>query len=236
MTCLDAVIVVGTSTVRLFYPHAVPNRPSQHATNTAFYRRNRQEEILRVRTRQAATVSFLRSLRDEACADCGGSFEPNQMDFDHRNPTAKSFRLTESSAMLMSRARLLDEVRKCEVVCANCHRVRTQVSNAARSTNAIMAGGSSRYLERKRAAWREHARVLAKLRNVPCADCGRRFPPCAMDFDHRDQRAKTSGVTRMVGRAGVARILAEAAKCDIVCANCHRARTLKRRGDDSRRE
>jgi hypothetical protein len=55
-----------------------------------------------------------------------------------------------------------------------------------------------------------------------------------MDFDHRDQRAKTSGVTRMVGRAGVARILAEAAKCDIVCANCHRARTLARRVNSTR--
>jgi hypothetical protein len=130
--------------------------------------------------------------------------------------------------------RLLDEVAKCEVVCANCHRARTWISNAARSMNQVTVGRSSLYLERKRATWREHVRVLGKLRDVPCADCGRRFPACAMDFDHRDQRAKTSGVTRMVGRAGVARILAEAAKCDIVCANCHRARTLARRVNSTR--
>jgi hypothetical protein len=218
----------------LFYPDAVSNRPSQRATNAAFYWRNRREEILRVRTRQAATVAFLRNLRNEPCADCGGSFPPDQMDFDHRNPAAKSFRLTEGRAMLMSRPRLLSEVNKCDVVCANCHRVRTQVSHAARVTNDVRAG-SSPNLARKRAAWREHAGVLDKLRDVPCADCGRRFPPCAMDFDHRQPEGKTSGVTRLVGRAGMARILAEAAKCDIVCANCHRARTLERRGG-SRRE
>jgi hypothetical protein len=46
-----------------------------------------------------------------------------------------------------------------------------------------------------------------------------------MDFDHRDPSQKRARVTAMIGRAGTARILAEAAKCDIVCANCHRVRT-----------
>ena len=39
-------------------------------------------------------------------------------------------------------------------------------------------------LARKRAAWRAQARLLDQLRDRPCADCGGRFPPCAMDFDH----------------------------------------------------
>src|SRR4029434_3801441 len=86
----------------------------------------------------------------------------------------------------------------------------------------------------KRRRWSEHAALLNRLREVPCADCGSQFPPCAMDFDHRDGREKRVGGTRMVGRAGINTILAEAAKCDIVCANCHRARTYRRRGSASR--
>jgi hypothetical protein len=50
-----------------------------------------------------------------------------------------------------------------------------------------------------------------------------------MDFDHREPSTKAATVTRMIGRAGTARILAEVAKCDIVCANCHRDRTHRRR-------
>jgi hypothetical protein len=50
-----------------------------------------------------------------------------------------------------------------------------------------------------------------------------------MDFDHGDGSVKAIGVTRLVGRAGLERILAEAAKCDIVYGNCHRARTIRRR-------
>jgi len=56
-----------------------------------------------------------------------------------------------------------------------------------------------------------------------------------MDFDHRPSEVKEHGVTRMIGRAGTERILREVAKCDIVCANCHRARTFERRRDTAHR-
>ena len=65
------------------------------------------------------------------------------------------------------------------------------------------SSGSSKDLERRRRLWNWHAQVLDELRQVPCADCGERFPPCAMDFDHRDGTDKRVGVTRMVGRAGI---------------------------------
>ena len=38
---------------------------------------------------------------------------------------------------------------------------------------------------------------------------------------------------RLTGRAANARIMAEVAKCDIVCANCHRDRTYRRRDTNS---
>jgi len=49
-----------------------------------------------------------------------------------------------------------------------------------------------------------------------------------MDFDHRDPSNKVRGVTRMIN-GDTDRMLAEARKCDIVCANCHRLRTFNRR-------
>jgi hypothetical protein len=70
---------------------------------------------------------------------------------------------------------------------------------------------------------------LRRRRKQPCADCGRTYLPHQMDFDHRDPSQKTSTVSRMIGRAGTGRIMAEVAKCDIVCANCHRDRTYRRR-------
>ena len=207
-------------------------RRNQRAAN-AYYHSNRAFEIARVATRQHGTVEMLRELRERPCMDCGGRFAPHQMDFDHRDVTAKQFRLTSGGAMLRPTLVLLEEVAKCDVVCANCHRIRTWQAHRARPQ---VSNGSSRYLDRKRAYWREQADLLDRHRDVPCADCGGSFPPCAMDFDHRDSREKRTEVTRMIGRAGTARILDEIAKCDIVCANCHRLRTFRRRSTVTVRE
>jgi hypothetical protein len=208
-------------------------RPSQRAANVSYYARNRALEVDRVRVRQYGTVEFLRELRARPCTDCESTFAPHQMDFDHRDGSSKSFRLTSGGAMIRPLDALLAEAAKCDVVCANCHRLRTKRRHEARQGSR---SGSSRDLVRKREVWRAQARLLDHLRDRPCTDCGGRFPPCAMDFDHRDPASKLSAVTRMIGRAGTARILDEAAKCDIVCANCHRLRTFDRRSADSVRE
>ena len=196
--------------------------------NARYYALHRSREIARVTRRQRDTVCLLRELRQVPCADCKGVFSPTQMDFDHRDPAEKMFRVTSSRAMLMPRKRLLAEVAKCDVVCANCHRIRTQQAHVG-ALSTRRGTGSSLYLHRKREVWQRQAQLLNRLRGVPCQDCGGTFPPCAMDFDHREPRTKSIGVTRMIGRAGAARILAEATKCDIVCANCHRHRTAGRR-------
>lgn len=208
-------------------------RSSQRCANAAYYARNRSLEIFRVTVRQHGGVEFLRELRTRPCTDCGGLFAPHQMDFDHREGTTKRFRLTEGGAQLRPRSVVVAEAAKCDVVCADCHRIRTQRRHAARPTVLV---GTSRRLEQKREVWRSQARLLDQLRDRPCTDCGDRFPPCAMDFDHRQPGSKRYTVTRMIGRAGIARILAEVEKCDIVCANCHRLRTFRRRAAGSARE
>lgn len=201
--------------------------------NRSYYQRNREHEIARVRLRQDVTRDLLRGLRDRPCADCGGSYRAHQMDFDHRDPGTKSFRISSGRAMLAPIERLFAEVDKCDVVCANCHRIRIWRQG---SVTRRLVAPASRNLERKRSSWRAHARLLDSIKDAPCVDCGRRFPPSAMDFDHRDAGTKRVAVSRMIGRAGTAAIMAEVAKCDIVCANCHRERTFCRREASSGRE
>jgi L-lysine 2,3-aminomutase len=209
-------------------------RGSQRAQNVDYYARNRDLEMQRVRVRQAGMVELLRDLRRVPCKDCGGTFKPYQMEFDHRDPASKSFNVMAGRVMLMATAIVLNEVAKCDVVCVNCHRVRSREQHRARLVQ--QAPGRSERVEEKRAYWRRQAALLDSLRDVPCADCGNHFPPCSMDFDHRDPSTKRSNVPAMIGRAGDARILVEVAKCDIVCANCHRARTVKRREGAIERE
>lgn len=68
------------------------------------------------------------------------------------------------------------------------------------------------------------AAIIVAAKSNPCMDCGRSYPPYVMDFDHRDPGTKRGTITAMA-RYGVKTLLAEIAKCDLVCANCHRERT-----------
>lgn len=70
---------------------------------------------------------------------------------------------------------------------------------------------------------------LWSLKRKPCMDCNGVFHPCAMDFDHRDPSQKTIGISRTIYHKK--RILEEIKKCDLVCANCHRLRTLRQYRD-----
>ncbi len=82
---------------------------------------------------------------------------------------------------------------------------------------------------RRRERLKSHIR---EKKNKPCADCGRRYPYYVMDFDHRPEHQKAFGIGRYIGTVVVstyAKVDEEIAKCDVVCANCHRIRTHNRR-------
>src|SRR3990170_2864576 len=67
--------------------------------------------------------------------------------------------------------------------------------------------------------------LIARVKAVPCMDCRGVFPSICMDFDHRPDEIKLFTISGCRGQHGEQRILNEIAKCDVVCANCHRLRT-----------
>lgn len=77
---------------------------------------------------------------------------------------------------------------------------------------------------RKRADLRE---LVRRAKERPCADCAVRYPFYVMDFDHVGGEKKML-VSKLVNFGSTSRLFAEMAKCDIVCANCHRERTWQR--------
>lgn len=72
--------------------------------------------------------------------------------------------------------------------------------------------------------------VRAQKLESGCVDCGYRKHPEALDFDHLPGTEKLHHIGRMPNRlASYELIDAEIAKCEVVCANCHRVRTATRR-------
>lgn len=71
----------------------------------------------------------LNELKSQPCMDCGGSFPPECMDFDHvRGEKVGGV----SSLFTLSRTRAVAEIAKCELVCSNCHRIRTKARRVRR--------------------------------------------------------------------------------------------------------
>ncbi len=74
----------------------------------------------------------------------------------------------------------------------------------------------------------EKAKYVNQKKDVPCADCKLKFPPECMDFDHVVGE-KICNVSAMVTRSySLEAVKEEIEKCDVVCSNCHRKRTVRR--------
>jgi hypothetical protein len=80
-----------------------------------------------------------------------------------------------------------------------------------------------------RAAKRETlANIAREAKAASCVDCAIRYPYYVMDFDHV-RGAKLAAIGHLVNSTVPLQVLLdEIAKCEVVCANCHRERTHQR--------
>ena len=81
------------------------------------------------------------------------------------------------------------------------------------------------YFDRREALRNELREVVKQVKSVPCMDCGYSYPSYVMDLDHRDPTDKIKEVGKFIIAGNRKGLLLEIAKCDVVCANCHRERT-----------
>lgn len=105
-------------------------RPCRSAYKRAHYLANKQRYVDQARARKHVlrlerTDYLLAYFKSHPCTDCGET-DPVVLEFDHLDPEGKSFTIG-SALPYRNWERILEEIGKCEVVCANCHRRRTAV-------------------------------------------------------------------------------------------------------------
>ncbi len=62
------------------------------------------------------------------CIDCGEN-DLNVLEFDHKDPAIKIDTVSHIIQRKLSQQKLLDEMSKCDIRCANCHRKKTNREN-----------------------------------------------------------------------------------------------------------
>ena len=75
--------------------------------------------------RAKGNLALIRKYKaSKGCADCGER-DPIVLDFDHHDPKTKKLQIGDCTRLGWSLKKIMIEVKKCDVVCANCHRRRT---------------------------------------------------------------------------------------------------------------
>lgn len=82
----------------------------------------RMPDRIRRGARGAERCALIEKLKDVPCSDCKGRFPSCVMEFDHVHGT-KVHAIGDMKYYRLDR--LLSELEKCEVVCSNCHAIRT---------------------------------------------------------------------------------------------------------------
>jgi ribosomal protein L44E len=183
-----------------------------HATNSAQLqeqrRRRRNAKTYRSqkrrRTRRKAELVAAAGGR---CVDCGYATCLWVLEFHHRDPATKEFGVGGFNGSL---GRLRTEVDKCDLLCANCHRLRHAPANGFLSVD-----------QRVQLARDKKTRAIMLMGSV-CYSCDRAGPTTLFEFHHWDAREKDFGISADGLSRPWAKILAELEKCVMLCANCHR--------------
>lgn len=82
-----------------------------------------QRSLEKSQTQRQELKNYVNKVKENPCMDCGNQYHPCQMDFDHISNKIRA--VADMVRRAVSLETLKAEIDKCELVCSNCHRLRT---------------------------------------------------------------------------------------------------------------
>lgn len=174
-----------------------------------------------MRRHKLKTLIIQRFLQTRKCADCGCD-DWKLLENDHTCDD-KATRSTGLSYRTISKLptfqKVVDELKKCDVVCIMCHRIRTH----GRFDDSSDHNMKQKKLERRKEVdkW--------KLQKGSCAECKLQIEDdfaFLFDLDHIDPSTKVNSISDMCNSLqSIESIRAEVEKCRLLCCKCHRLHT-----------
>jgi len=164
-------------------------------------------------------------LHGKMCIDCGES-DVDVLQNDHINNDKRKKENGNLSGSLRNNSflHLLNELKKTEVVCVNCHRLRTQTKiqkNLSLDKEAVRSRLNVK-------PFRDY--ICLKKCEIGKCECCKKMVTVdnaqMFDFDHIDSSNKFESVSKMVRYADYTIIQNEIDKCQLLCGNCHLKKTM----------
>lgn len=91
-----------------------------------WYLRNRESEIkkakIRTKTRKKELYAWYVSIKSKLHCEICKENHIACLEFHHKNPKDKKFELSSAAHQGFSKEKILKEMKKCKILCSNCHR------------------------------------------------------------------------------------------------------------------
>jgi len=105
-------------------PYKDPYDERNRAARRKHYYNNKDQYLERNKIQRHKITLWVKKYKESRpCMDCNIFYPACVMDFDHRDPKIKTKAV--SKLLGYSFKRVKEEISKCDLVCANCHRIRT---------------------------------------------------------------------------------------------------------------
>ena len=91
------------------------------------YLDNKEYFVQRDKKRRDEFKVIVADEKKKPCADCKREYPPYVMEFAHRDRVSKKFNVSDLKNF-SSETKLREEIAKCDVVCSNCHSIRTHIA------------------------------------------------------------------------------------------------------------
>jgi hypothetical protein len=95
-------------------------RAYQQAYQREYAKRSREKKRAERRAFYHRRKAWMQEEKGTTCHGCGGTFEPRQLHWHHRDPSTKLFAIGIRVASY-GRERIAAEMAKCDVLCELCH-------------------------------------------------------------------------------------------------------------------
>lgn len=142
--------MIGGEAISTVQPSVtVRDREKQRAASKRHYEKNKPAMIARamafnLKRRDELKALVADYLSKHPCIDCGED-DPIVLEFDHRDPSEKTANIGDMVSRVKGHSvqRVMDEIAKCDVRCANCHRRATFHARRAGAFDRHQDAGNS---------------------------------------------------------------------------------------------
>jgi len=184
----------------------------------------------RQRARVEFKQDFIKAYKNNAvCNKCGKSFISDCLDFHHKDPSQKETAINSLIHKQYSMDRLKTEIKKCELLCGNCHMILHRKDeyhcnipdDQIRELIDKQSPGMSLQGRIKKCKRLRSRRYVYRYKLKHKCRCGEDNPNC-LAFHHIDVENKIAEVSTLAKLGHITKLKAEIEKCEILCINCHR--------------